>query len=158
MHDSLRDLERELMLLARHHIAPNAARRGRTRHLDRSAYLLLSRLEAQGPMTIGQLAEAFSLDVSTVNRQTAAVLQAGLAERIPDPDGGLARKLSITPEGARRVADDRAFVIGELSGLVSTWSEDELRLFASMLERLNTSIETKDGQRPWPRSASVPGR
>lgn len=158
MTDSLRALERELMLLGRHHILPGAARRRSAASLDRSAYLLLSRLEAEGPMTIGQLAEAFSLDVSTVNRQTGAVLQAGLAERIPDPDGGLARKLSITAEGARRVADDREFVIEALGGLVGTWPEDEVRIFAGMLERLNASIEAKDGQLPWPRSTPVPGR
>ncbi|WP_018640113.1 MarR family winged helix-turn-helix transcriptional regulator [Parafrankia elaeagni] len=158
MQDSLRDLERELMLLSRHHILPAAARRRRAPHLDRSAYLLLSRLEAEGPMSIGQLAEAFSLDVSTVNRQTAAMLQAGLAERIPDPDGGLARKLAITPEGTRRVAEYREIVLSHLGDLVGDWSPAEVRTFADMVERLNAGIETRHGQRVWPRPARLPAQ
>ncbi|MEV4803107.1 hypothetical protein AB0K18_24120 [Nonomuraea sp. NPDC049421] len=31
-------------------------------HLDRSAYLLLSRIRREGPMSIGQLSRAFGLD------------------------------------------------------------------------------------------------
>ncbi|MYT22131.1 MarR family transcriptional regulator, partial [Streptomyces sp. SID7760] len=48
-------LERELMLLSRHQVL---ARRERDpERLERSAYLLLSRIDTQGPMSIGQLAE-----------------------------------------------------------------------------------------------------
>ncbi|WP_242423560.1 MarR family winged helix-turn-helix transcriptional regulator, partial [Frankia sp. EI5c] len=102
-----------------------------------------------------QLAEAFCLDVSTVNRQTAAVLQAGLAERVPDPDGGLARKLTITAEGSCRVAEDRDFVLGHLRDLMADWSPQELRTFAAMLERLNIGIEARQNQRSWPRAAAA---
>ncbi|RBL85831.1 MarR family transcriptional regulator, partial [Streptomyces cavourensis] len=82
-------IERETMLLGRymHLLAPRAEWR-----LDRSAYILLSRIEVEGPMSISQLSEAFGLDASTLNRQTAAMLRAGVVERIPDPDGGIARK------------------------------------------------------------------
>lgn len=96
----LEKLERELMLLSRHQVL---VRRERDpERLERSAYLLLSRIDTQGPMSIGELAEAFGLDTSTVNRQTAALLRCGLAERVADPGGGMARKLRITAEGARR--------------------------------------------------------
>lgn len=54
--------------------------------LERSAYLLLSRLQTEGAMSIGQLSDAFGLDTSTLNRQTGALLRAGLVERIPDPE------------------------------------------------------------------------
>ncbi|WP_127940829.1 MarR family transcriptional regulator [Nonomuraea polychroma] len=73
--------------------------------LERSSYILLRRLEADGPMSIGQLAQAFALDASTVNRQAAVLLRGGLAERIPDPEGGMARKLRVTEEGLRRVIE-----------------------------------------------------
>ncbi|MEU3506033.1 MarR family transcriptional regulator, partial [Streptomyces hundungensis] len=93
------------MLLSRHQVL---ARRERDpERLDRSAYLLLCRIDTQGPMSIGQLADAFGLDTSTVNRQTAALLRCGLAERVMDPDGGMARKLRITDEGGRRLRADR---------------------------------------------------
>lgn len=145
----LERLERELMLLSRHQVL---ARRERDHAcLDRSAYLLLSRIDTQGPMSIGQLAEAFGLDTSTVNRQTAALLRCGLAERVPDPDGGMARKLRITADGGRRLAADREVNRSCLARVVADWSPEDVRELEDVLVRLNRSAETLEG-RPWPRT------
>ena len=56
-------LERELMLLARHQVLVHADRH--SERLNRSAYVLLSCLESQGPMTIGELAEGQRLRIET---------------------------------------------------------------------------------------------
>src|SRR5690348_4795778 len=85
MREEIVDIERELMLIGRYKELASSAAPASERRLERgSSYILLSRLEAEGPMSIGQLAQAFSLDTSTVNRQTAVLLRDGLAERIPD--------------------------------------------------------------------------
>ncbi len=145
----LERLERELMLLSRHQVM---ARRERdSQRLERSAYLLLSRIDAQGPMSIGQLAEAFGLDTSTVNRQTAALLRCGLAERVADPEGGMARKLRITDEGGRRLAADREVNRSCLARVVADWSADEVRELEDVLVRLNRSVEALE-ERHWPRA------
>ncbi|MFJ9342167.1 MarR family winged helix-turn-helix transcriptional regulator [Streptomyces sp. NPDC101733] len=137
------------MLLSRHQVL---ARRERDpERLERSAYVLLSRIDAQGPMSIGQLAEAFGLDTSTVNRQTTALLRCGLADRVPDPDGGMARKLSITVEGGRRLAEDREANRSCLAGVVAGWSPEEVRELEDVLVRLNRSAEALEG-RYWPRA------
>jgi len=141
-------LERELSLLARH-IMPGK-RSGDAERLDRSAYLLLQRLEDQGPMSIGELAEAFDLDPSTVNRQTAAMLRQGIASRVPDPAGGIARKLEITDEGARRLRDDRRYRREGIREIVKDWTPDEIDRFEHDLRRFNQYIENVE-QRPWPR-------
>src|SRR5688572_213137 len=80
-------IEYETMLLGRHtHMTfPRVVREDR--RLDRSAYILLSRIRVEGPMSIRQLSDAFGLDQSTLNRQTSAILRDGLVERIPDPEG-----------------------------------------------------------------------
>ncbi|MEO5874254.1 MAG: MarR family winged helix-turn-helix transcriptional regulator [Streptosporangiaceae bacterium] len=150
MLDDVFHIERELMLISRHQVM--AVRQGKRPEgwLDRSAYTLLSRLEAAGPMSIGQLAEAFSLDTSTVNRQTAAMLRSGLAERIPDPDGGLARKLRITEVGARRLAADREWSQEVIGSVLTDWTPAEIRQLAECLTHLNVSIEKREGH-PWPR-------
>jgi DNA-binding MarR family transcriptional regulator len=114
------------------------------------AYILLSRIEIDGPLSIGQLADAFGLDTSTVNRQTAAMLRTGLAERIADPDGGMARKLRITPEGERRMHAYRAWVVTGLGDLLAGWSPQDVAAFSGYLARFNEAIEEKEG-RPWPR-------
>lgn len=145
----LEKLERELMLLSRHQVL---ARRERDPdRLERSAYLLLCRINTEGPMSIGQLAEAFGLDTSTVNRQTAALLRCGLAERVADPDGGMARKLCITVEGARRLAEDREVNQSCLARVVGDWSPEEVRELENLLVRLNRSAEALEG-RFWPRT------
>ncbi|WP_039781880.1 MarR family winged helix-turn-helix transcriptional regulator, partial [Nocardia cerradoensis] len=124
-------------------------RRDGTR-LDRSAYLLLSRLAIEGPMSIGQLSEAFGLDASTLNRQTAALLRAGHVERIPDPEGGMARKFRITPAGEENLDAERNANIEGLGRVLEGWSPDDVARFADYLQRFNTDIERLDG-RPWPR-------
>lgn len=146
----LERLERELMLLARYRAL---VRRSRDECLERSAYVLLSRLDLDGPLSIRQLAEAFGLDTSTVNRQTAALLRAGLLERIPDLEGGLARKLRITAAGAARLAADREYFQHELSRVVAGWTPDEVDELATAITRFNRSIEKLE-DRPWPRPHS----
>ncbi|MDT3441520.1 MULTISPECIES: MarR family winged helix-turn-helix transcriptional regulator [unclassified Pseudofrankia] len=147
------DIERELMLISRYMVMTATARAEAAKaeqRLERSAYLLLSRIEAEGPMSIGQLAEAFGLDASTINRQTAAMLRAGLVERIPDPEGGVARKLRITDHGLARLYADRAWAVGGIARMVRDWDPADLATLAHLLARFNLAMERGQG-RPWPR-------
>ncbi len=145
--DKLTDLlEFETMLLGRYSLT---SQRGAGR-LDRSAYTLLYRLRMEGAMSIGQLSEALGLDASTVNRQTAAMRRAGLVDRIPDPDGGMARKFQVSEQGAAQLEADRAAAVGHLDAILADWSRADLAALVGYLERLNTDIERYHG-RPWPR-------
>ncbi|MFJ2776513.1 MarR family transcriptional regulator [Kitasatospora sp. NPDC087315] len=135
------------MLVGRHHAMAGGRGGG---ELERSAYLLLSRIETQGPMSIGQLAEAFQLDTSTVNRQAAAMLRADVVKRIPDPDGGMARKFAITPAGAEALAADRRRHQEGLGRVLADWTDAEVAVLAESLTRLNRSIEDLQGV-VWPR-------
>jgi DNA-binding MarR family transcriptional regulator len=128
-----------------------AYKRDRAR-LDRSAYLLLTRLEIEGPLSVGQLAEAFGLDTSTVTRQTASMLRSGLIERVPDPAGGGARKLRATKVGAERLAADRAWAYQGLGRVFDDWPQQDIHRLAEALTQFNTSIERLEG-RAWPRPA-----
>ncbi|MCQ4208601.1 MarR family winged helix-turn-helix transcriptional regulator [Streptomyces longispororuber] len=143
-------VEFEQMLLSRYlHLHKSKGRRADS-VLDRSAYILLSRIRVEGPMSIGQLCDAFGLDTSTLNRQTAAAMRAGLVERIPDPDGGLARKFRITDEGARRLDQERSGTVASLDRIMADWSDEDIAAFAGHLRRFNSDIERLHGM-PWPR-------
>ncbi|MFB4279932.1 MULTISPECIES: MarR family winged helix-turn-helix transcriptional regulator [unclassified Nonomuraea] len=143
-------IEYETMLLGRHrYLAPSRPRSDGER-LDRSAYILLSRLELDGPMSIGQLSEAFRLDPSTLNRQTSAMMRAGLVERIPDPEGGIARKFRVTEEGEQRLRSEREQNLRGLEKVLAGWSAEDAATFAAYLKRFNSDIERLEG-RPWPR-------
>ncbi|MGW3563272.1 MarR family winged helix-turn-helix transcriptional regulator [Streptomyces sp. NPDC000941] len=168
----LEKLERELMLVARCNLLTPRDRKGQggqpgnqpgnqpdqpdqcsgagEARLDRSAYFLLSFLDTEGALSIGQLADALGLDVSTVNRQTGALLRAGLLERIPDPKGGLARKLRATTLGAERLAADRERRRAKLERVLAGWTSEEVRRFEDALTRFNREVEADEG-RTWPR-------
>jgi DNA-binding MarR family transcriptional regulator len=143
-------IEYETMLLGRHtHMTfPRVVREDR--RLDRSAYILLSRIRIEGPMSIRQLSDAFGLDQSTLNRQTSAMLRDRLVERIPDPEGGIARKFQITEEGARRLDEERGEIVRSIDKITADWTPEEVATFAACLQRFNTDIERLSG-RPWPR-------
>lgn len=145
-------IERELLILTRHKEmrAPRGPRGGDP--LDQSAYVILTRLEAQGAMSIPDFVEAFGLAASTFTRQTSALLRNGLVERTLDPSGGVARKFRITQEGLRLLAQQREGIVTGLSTVVAEWPAQRLDRFIADLQQFNTDIERITG-RPWPRSA-----
>lgn len=144
---TIRLLEQELTLLARHQLS--SAQHTPDLSLDRSGYQLLSRLEL-GALTLKQLAEAFRLDISTVNRQIAALRKKGLVERLPDPEGGIARLLRPTARGLDLLRQDRAMRHTQVSRVLDSWSPADVERFHELLAQFNTSIEALEGQ-SWPR-------
>lgn len=149
MTDPVHEVEYEQMLLSRHGLGRRGGRR-KDGLMERSAYVILSRLRIQGPMSIGELSEAFGLDASTLNRQTAAAQRDGLVERIPDPEGGIARKFCLTEGGRQLLDEERESTIAALERVMDDWPEDDIAAFAGYLRRFNTGIERLEG-RPWPR-------
>ncbi len=145
--DTIALLEQELTLLARHQLS--SAVHSPDLALDRSGYQLLSRLELSA-LTLKQLAEAFRLDISTVNRQVAALRRKGLVERQADPAGGVAQVLRPTRTGLTLLRRDRSVRHGQVAQVLETWEPDDVAQLHTLLERFNTSIEALEGQR-WPR-------
>ncbi|MGW1432850.1 MarR family winged helix-turn-helix transcriptional regulator [Streptomyces sp. NPDC002431] len=141
----LNDFERELTLLSRHFVASRGPRSGQS--LDRSAYVLLTRLEAGEPLTLKQLAHTFQVGISTINRQVSAMLRKDLVERIPDPDGGMARKYRPTALGLERLRADRAIGLEGVARLIGAtgWTERRTRDFVTLLGELNQGIERLEG-------------
>ncbi|WP_326822756.1 MarR family transcriptional regulator [Streptosporangium sp. NBC_01639] len=144
------NIERELLILVRHRDLTSPQRVPGGEGLERSAYVLLSRLEIQGPMSIPDFVDAFGLAASTINRQTAALLKDGLVERTLDPDGGVARKFRITRKGQECLAVERGKVVTGLAKVVADWPPERLANFVADLQQFNTDIEHLSG-RPWPR-------
>lgn len=140
-------LEQELTLLARHQLS--SAVQSPELALDRSGYQLLSRLELSA-LTLKQLAEAFRLDISTVNRQIGALRRKGLVERQADPAGGLAQVLRPTRTGLAHLRRDRSVRHTQVAQVLETWDAEDVGQLQVLLERFNTSIEALEGQ-PWPR-------
>lgn len=142
-------VEYETMLLGRH-FTMTARAMGGEGHLDNSAYVLLTRISLEGPLSLRQLSETFGLDVSTLNRKTGALVRDGLLERISDAEGGIARKFRLTEDGQRLLDFERTALVRGLDRLLAEWNPDDVAEFAAYLKRFNTTIERLAG-RPWPR-------
>ncbi|QIS15431.1 MULTISPECIES: MarR family winged helix-turn-helix transcriptional regulator [Nocardia] len=138
----------ELTLLSRHFPASVLRRPGF--QLDRSAFLILTRLEIDAPLSLRELSEAFQLDISTINRQVAAMLKADLVERVADPEGGIARKVRASAKGLEMLAADRLQSHDGIGAVVADWSDADVAQLSALIARLNGSIERLE-HNPWPR-------
>lgn len=115
--------------------------------VERAAYHLLARLVIGGPSRSNALAEAVHSDPSTVSRQVAGLVRAGLVERRSDPDDGRATLLGPTEEGLRVFADMRDHRNRDISAMTAGWDEDDRTTLVRLLDRLNTDLEERHHQR-----------
>lgn len=143
MSQVLVDMEYQLVLFGRH-LAAVSGRQTRRRSglLDQSGYVLLSFLKSSGPLSISELRDVLGLDVSTLNRQLAALRKAGHVERAPDPAGGIALKFHLTAGGEAALAEEQRVAYEKLELMISDWPERKRRVFARLLSEFNRSIET----------------
>lgn len=146
--DALTRLVFELTLLSRHFPASLLRRPGF--QLDRSAYLILTRLEIDSPLSLRELSEAFQLDISTINRQVGAMLKQGLVERVLDPAGGIARKIQASAKGLELAAADREQSQESIGTVVADWNAADIAQLSGLISRFNQSIEHVE-ENPWPR-------
>lgn len=134
---SVKALEYELAFLVRR---LEAARRRFNFGLERAHYLLLILLEHEDRQSVGALAEQVNLDASTVTRQVAAMKQAGLVDKLGNPDDRRGGFVTITDAGrdaAARVRDRRLDRVGKA---FSEWTEQERREFARLTARFNDAM------------------
>jgi DNA-binding MarR family transcriptional regulator len=123
--------------------------------VERAAYVLLARLVMEGPRRSNALAESVHSDPSTVSRQVAGLVRAGLVERRPDPEDGRATLLAPTPEGLRVFQANRDRRNHQISALTEHWDEADRVRLVDLLERLAADIEHHHALSPAPASPAV---
>jgi DNA-binding MarR family transcriptional regulator len=74
--------------------------------LRTTQYSILARLEVEGPVAVGRLAARLAMDRTTLAREAAPLVEAGLVEEEPGPDRRR-RVLALTPEGLSRLESAR---------------------------------------------------
>jgi DNA-binding MarR family transcriptional regulator len=143
-------IERELTILSRYHLLPGKDRVAGK--LDRSAYLVLRRLDAHAApaMAPAELAGAFNVDLATLQPQIDELLKKRLVEYAPGPAVGSIKKLRPTEAARDHLRHDRANYKHELQRRLGHWSPDERRDFLKLLERFNEGPATRRDP-PWPR-------
>jgi DNA-binding MarR family transcriptional regulator len=107
-----------------------------------SALMLLFPLRHLGPMRVTDLAEIKQADPSTISRQAAQLVKAGLARREADPVDGRASRLAVTEAGmvaCQKLQDARHALISQA---LADWSPERVDTFARLFEEFNGSVET----------------
>ena len=106
-----------------------------------SALMLLFPLRSMGPMRVTDLAEVKQADPSTISRQVAQLVKAGLARREADPVDGRASRLAITEAGRASCAQLHEARHAQLSRALSDWPAERVAAFADLFEEFNSSVE-----------------
>ncbi|HEV7628027.1 MAG TPA: MarR family transcriptional regulator [Streptomyces sp.] len=108
--------------------------------MDRAAYLLLNRLDQIGPMGVKALASGMGIDSSTVTRQVAPLVDAGLVTRTTHPEDGRAVVLKLSQLGSARLEQVRSSRRELMALLTEEWSDEEREVFCALLTRFNTAM------------------
>jgi DNA-binding MarR family transcriptional regulator len=119
--------------------------------MDRAAYLLLNRLDKEGPMGVKALAASMGIDSSTVTRQVAPLVDTGLVKRTSHPEDGRAVVLQLSPRGQARLDEVRSSRRELMAELTHDWDPEERESFCALLTRFNSALSARQT------SQSAPG-
>lgn len=139
--DVLDHMQHEVAVFARRAEQTRLGGVGQARNsMDRAAYLLLNRLAQDGPMGVKALAASMGIDSSTVTRQVAPLVDAGLVTRAAHPDDGRAVILQLSPRGTTRLAEVRTSRRALMELLTEDWTAAERESFCALLSRFNQAL------------------
>ena len=111
--------------------------------MARAAYLLLNRLDKEGPMGVKALAASMGIDSSTVTRQVAPLVDTGLVKRTSHPEDGRAVVLQLSPRGQARLEEVRSSRRQLMAELTHDWAPEEREEFCTLLTRFNTALSDR---------------
>jgi DNA-binding MarR family transcriptional regulator len=140
----LETLQHEVAVFARRAEQTRLGGVGQVRNsMDRAAYLLLNRLDKEGPMGVKALAASMGIDSSTVTRQVAPLVDTGLVKRTSHPEDGRAVVLQLSPRGASRLEEVRSSRRQLMAELTQDWAPEEREQFCTLLTRFNTALSAR---------------
>lgn len=137
----LESIQHQVALFARRAEQTRLGGVGQARNsMDRAAYLLLNRLDQEGPTGVKALAAGMGIDSSTVTRQVAPLVDSGLVKRTSHPDDGRAVVLELSPRGQQRLDQVRTSRRDLMALLTKDWAPEEREIFCALLTRFNIGL------------------
>jgi DNA-binding MarR family transcriptional regulator len=98
----------------------------------------LLRIIERGPISASAAADLLVVDRSVISRQVRQLEELGLVDTTTDQADGRKRILRLTELGAQRMSEASPTGPILVNQLLSTWTTEELTLFAAQIERLNS--------------------
>jgi DNA-binding MarR family transcriptional regulator len=111
-----------------------------------SAHMVLKCIEHEGPLRASAVADLLLSDPSTVSRQVASLVKDGLLERRSDPGDGRASLLALTPKADEVLAEHDRIRLEHFARMLDSWSDSDLRRFASLLDRFTMAYEATNAE------------
>jgi DNA-binding MarR family transcriptional regulator len=105
-----------------------------------AAVSVLSVVDREGPMRIGELAEHLCVDLSVASRHASTLEQHALLERVPSRHDRRSHDVALTESGRQLLADVRDGAMDRLADALAGWTGDELQDLASTLTRLRNDL------------------
>ena len=101
--------------------------------VSQQAYVLLRRIQQDGPLAMGELARRTHMDPGATARQIAALETKDLVRRYPSPEDGRVSLVEVTSAG-EAVRSKLAGVSDQhMVRVLSGWSERDQKSFARLL-------------------------
>ncbi|MFI8684512.1 MarR family winged helix-turn-helix transcriptional regulator [Rossellomorea sp. NPDC077527] len=138
--NSIERIEYELTTLIRKAVFRDQSER-KIGILERSAYLLMRKLDEHGPSRLKELAEAFQLDISTLSRQASALEAKEFIQRFSDPSDGRVSVFDLTEVGKEKLVIDSRMRLEWYEDLLEGWSNEEKKVFGELLVRMNGAFD-----------------
>ena len=112
--------------------------------ISQPAYVLLKRIQADGPLPMGELARRIHMDPGAAARQVGQLERDGYVRRYASPDDGRVNLVVVTPRGdaaRRRIA---RVLDGHMLNVLGSWSERDRREFARLLGRFVDDLRMQE--------------
>ncbi|OIK12698.1 transcriptional regulator [Bacillus sp. MUM 13] len=108
--------------------------------LDRSGYILLSKVIDGNPAGINEIAEELKLNVSTASRQVAALEEKEYISRTPDQKNGRISLITITDLGREVFNSVKKARTDAYAAILHNWPKKDLEELESSLSKLNSAL------------------
>ena len=140
--EALKELLIEVTLLHWHVAAASRALAG-PRDLTNAQVSILRSVDASGPQTVPQLAEARAIARQPVQRSIDALASLGLVSLVENPRHKRSRLVSLTATGRRRLQEMERRQSRWVGGLSEGLAERSLRSASRLLRRIRQQIATR---------------
>lgn len=119
--------------------------------VSQQAYVLLSRIQVDGPMAMGELARLTHMDPGATARQVAALEAKELVRRYPSPQDGRVSLVEVTAAGTSERERLAGVNNNHMVRVLSGWSERDQKSFARLLGKFVDDLrEIGDSVEPAP--------
>lgn len=108
--------------------------------LSRTELALLTTIAETGEGRLGAVACSLGVSSSVASRQVAALLEAGLVDRRPDPADGRAELIGLSDAGRSRLSEVKDLGVERLAARLEGWDPARLHAAAELVAELAEAL------------------